>query len=83
MINEAHREYVLSAPLGRKKSTETDKKKSRDQHKNGLDPKTGLDHPKSFDLGRFSPTKFTALFLSFLRPLPHTLLRLPSLCSSL
>ena len=53
-IDEAHREYVLSASLGRKKrGTETDKRKPRDQHKNGLDPKTGFDHPKPFDLSRF------------------------------
>ena len=68
MINEAHREYVLSAPLGRKKSTETDKKKSRDQRKNGLDPKTGFDPPKSFDLGRFSPDKIYYSFSVFFVP---------------
>ena len=31
-------------------------------------PKTGFDLPKSFDLGRFHPTKFTALFFIFLGP---------------
>ena len=33
-----------------------------DKPKNGLVPKTGVDPLKSFDLDRFSPTKFAAFF---------------------
>ena len=70
-IDEAHREYVLSASLGRKKrSTETDKRKPRDQHKNGLDPKTGFDPPKIVRFEPFSPTKLIcfSVFLFFFNP---------------
>ena len=33
--------------------------------KNGLVPKTGFDHPKSFDVGMFSPTNFEPIFCQF------------------
>ena len=34
-------------------------------------PKMGFDSQKSFDLGRFSFTKFMACFLTFFGLLPH------------